>query len=548
MHQSPCSRSRSVARRRRVWSAGGDPSCRNSKCALSSTRSAIDLPPPCCRRRDHTDVGHGRGLDPDLRRDARVQMRRGRAEARFPRQVLLAALGVHSSSSTRLLTTCSPAAKAPPTGFVLSNLCERPAPGTNRAAADGYERLRSAQGSRRDVDLRAHFPSQAHPRIFGHRPVPAPDEDHRMPEVAPVLIDGAWIPARARATREVRNPATLDLLGLVARLRTRRRCRRGRGGRPSPARMVAGARRREGGLSARVSRARSASNERALSTLMARETRQAADRGGRLHRVGSGLLRLLRRGGPAELRHLDSAGRGAPDQLHDQGAVRRRRGDRAVQLPAAPHGVEGGAGARGREHAGLQAPAPEPALEPADGAVLRRPARRRGERDHRRAGRPARRSSGIRAWTSSPSPARWPRGAGSRRRRARSSRRSISSSAAWTRSSSSRMPTSTSPSPAPRGRGSSTRARCVPRPSGCTWSSRSRASSPSGSRQYVRTLRVGDPMDPAVDVGPLISAEALDTVERQIAEAVSAGRAAARRRLPRPAGRAAWAFPRSRRS
>ena len=37
-----------------------------------------------------------------------------------------------------------------------------------------------------------------------------------MPEVAPILIDGAWIPARARATREVRNPATLDLLGLVA--------------------------------------------------------------------------------------------------------------------------------------------------------------------------------------------------------------------------------------------------------------------------------------------------------------------------------------------
>jgi acyl-CoA reductase-like NAD-dependent aldehyde dehydrogenase len=40
---------------------------------------------------------------------------------------------------------------------------------------------------------------------------------------------------------------------------------------------------------------------------------------------------------------------------------------------------------------------------------------------------------------------------------------------------------------------------------------------------YVRTLRVGDPMDPEVDVGPLISAEALDTVERQIARAVSEG-------------------------
>ena len=40
---------------------------------------------------------------------------------------------------------------------------------------------------------------------------------------------------------------------------------------------------------------------------------------------------------------------------------------------------------------------------------------------------------------------------------------------------------------------------------------------------YVRTLRVGDPSDPAVDVGPLISAEALATVEGQIARAVAEG-------------------------
>jgi acyl-CoA reductase-like NAD-dependent aldehyde dehydrogenase len=40
---------------------------------------------------------------------------------------------------------------------------------------------------------------------------------------------------------------------------------------------------------------------------------------------------------------------------------------------------------------------------------------------------------------------------------------------------------------------------------------------------YVRTIRVGDPMDPTVDVGPLISAEALATVERQIARAVEQG-------------------------
>ena len=41
--------------------------------------------------------------------------------------------------------------------------------------------------------------------------------------------------------------------------------------------------------------------------------------------------------------------------------------------------------------------------------------------------------------------------------------------------------------------------------------------------QYVGTLTVGDPIDPGVDVGPLISAEALDLVERQIAEAVRQG-------------------------
>jgi betaine-aldehyde dehydrogenase len=40
---------------------------------------------------------------------------------------------------------------------------------------------------------------------------------------------------------------------------------------------------------------------------------------------------------------------------------------------------------------------------------------------------------------------------------------------------------------------------------------------------YVRTLRVGDPIDPSVDVGPLISAEALETVERQIAQAIREG-------------------------
>ena len=36
-----------------------------------------------------------------------------------------------------------------------------------------------------------------------------------MPDVTPILIDGAWVSAHGDATREIRNPATLDLLGLV---------------------------------------------------------------------------------------------------------------------------------------------------------------------------------------------------------------------------------------------------------------------------------------------------------------------------------------------
>jgi betaine-aldehyde dehydrogenase len=40
---------------------------------------------------------------------------------------------------------------------------------------------------------------------------------------------------------------------------------------------------------------------------------------------------------------------------------------------------------------------------------------------------------------------------------------------------------------------------------------------------YVRSLTLGDPMDPSVDIGPLISDQALATVERQIEEAVRQG-------------------------
>ena len=52
---------------------------------------------------------------------------------------------------------------------------------------------------------------------------------------------------------------------------------------------------------------------------------------------------------------------------------------------------------------------------------------------------------------------------------------------------------------------------------------------------YVRTLVVGDPMDPGTDIGPLISAEALEMVEQQVAVSVEQG---ARVLLAAAAGRA----------
>ncbi len=42
-------------------------------------------------------------------------------------------------------------------------------------------------------------------------------------------------------------------------------------------------------------------------------------------------------------------------------------------------------------------------------------------------------------------------------------------------------------------------------------------------REYVATLRLGDPMQPETDIGPLISREALETVERQVSEAMRQG-------------------------
>ena len=64
---------------------------------------------------------------------------------------------------------------------------------------------------------------------------------------------------------------------------------------------------------------------------------------------------------------------------------------------------------------------------------------------------------------------------------------------------------------------------------------------------YVRTLGVGDPMEPDTDVGPLISAEALETVEAQVARRSQEG-AGCCWRLPRRSRQGLRAISSSRRS
>ena len=118
---------------------------------------------------------------------------------------------------------------------------------------------------------------------------------------------------------------------------------------------------------------------------------------------------------PRVLRRLGRQGDGRDDprqgqlpHLHAARAGRRRRGDRAVELPAAARGVEGRAGARVRQHRHPQAGEPDAA----DGAGARRDRDRgraaagRAERHHRtgRDGRPGA-SSSIPASTRSRSPA-----------------------------------------------------------------------------------------------------------------------------------------------
>ena len=113
--------------------------------------------------------------------------------------------------------------------------------------------------------------------------------------------------------------------------------------------------------------------------------RQAARRELRRGRLGRRLLRLLRRDRPRLRRPGDPIDRVEPALARHQGAPRRDRLHRPVELPAAPARLEDGAGARRRQCAGRQAIRADAALDADAGPLSRSPAAGRRQPDRRRA-------------------------------------------------------------------------------------------------------------------------------------------------------------------
>ncbi len=184
-----------------------------------------------------------------------------------------------------------------------------------------------------------------------------------------ILINGAWVDALTGTSREIKNPATLELLGSVPDC-----------GPADVARAVAAAKAAQRGWwkvpgveKAKLLReigARIRAREQALASLMTQETGKPLCEAVDCIDWVAACFEYLRRGGALILRQFGAAGRAPPTQLHHQGAVRRGRCDRAVQFSTAADGLEGGAGNRGRQHGGLQAAASEPAVEPQAGRSL----------------------------------------------------------------------------------------------------------------------------------------------------------------------------------
>ena len=88
-------------------------------------------------------------------------------------------------------------------------------PGSRWTSSGAAKRITSALSSPRMPEfISAGLLPGAAPRMFSG--LPSGDLSVTVPQIAPVLIDGGWRPPRVGATREVRNPATLELLGAVA--------------------------------------------------------------------------------------------------------------------------------------------------------------------------------------------------------------------------------------------------------------------------------------------------------------------------------------------
>ena len=115
-------------------------------------------------------------------------------------------------------------------------------------------------------------------------------------------------------------------------------------------------------------------------------------------------FQVLRRDRPQLARLVHPANGRTPNQLHDQGTARRRRRDRAVQLPAAAARLEDRAGARRRQHGRHQAlradtPCDAPDGRAGAGASAPRGRQRRDRRpvDGSGAGRAIRTSPALRS-------------------------------------------------------------------------------------------------------------------------------------------------------
>ena len=317
--------------------------------------------------------------------------------------------------------------------------------------------------------------------------------------------------------------------------------------------------------------ARGAARRSALARGRRDRPSRRADRPGHDARDGQAHPRGSPRGGPDGADPPLLRGRGLPlhrralraggdrqRRVHDTSPTRRSCADHAVELPRRYSGLEGGAGARVREHRRHEARAGSAADRAPSRRVLRggRHARPASSTSSSGAARPsARRSSRTPTCGRSRSRAPCPWASRCAARRPRSASASSSSSAATTRAivmadadldraSGARL----------RRRLLVGRARSAPRPAASTW--RTSVYDDLKQRLLARMERgaVGDPTDPETEVGPIVNesqfTEVLEGIERGKADGgqLPGGRRAARSRTPtcsRPRCSRVWRTTRS---